>query len=94
MTLMIAAGHGELTILTAGKVTPLPVVASMIPYLILLIMYMVSLAKLLTMVFATLWTALMFHIAASLMKREILMSGLVSQLSADVSFGAENASLN
>ena len=94
MTPTIAAGHGLLPILMAGKDKPLTVVVSMNLFPTLLITYMDHLAKVHKMVFATLWTAPMSHIAASLMQREILVSGLATQLSADVTFGAENTSLN
>ena len=89
ITMMTAAGHGHLKILMAGKVTPRTAVASMIPYLIQPITSMVRLVRVREMDFATLWIALMSHTAVSLMKKEILFSGLVTQLIADVIFGAE-----
>ena len=86
----IAAGHGLQPILTAGKDKPLTVVASMILFPILLIMSLDSRAKKEAMASATLWNVQMSRIAVSLIERMILVSGLVTQLSADVTSFLEN----
>ena len=87
MTPTTAVFHGLLTILMDGEAIPVIAVASTNLFLIQLITSMDSRASTQKMVCATLWTARMSNTAASLIEKEILDSGLVNQLSADVTAG-------
>ena len=89
LTLKTAVGHGQLTILSRGKVIPLIADASMTPFPIQLITSMGRHARIKMMACATLWTAPMSHTAAFLITKKTLASGLAKQLSVDVTFGAE-----